>query len=99
MSKSLQKDMRALKDNPSKLMELNKLAMQKNMEYMRHSMKPTLYTLLPLLLIFGWLRETFSDTGDLFVVPIVGWGFGWLGTYILVSIISSIALRKVFKVH
>ncbi|MBD3259441.1 hypothetical protein GF371_02305 [Candidatus Woesearchaeota archaeon] len=29
--------------------------MKKNMEYMKHSMKPTLITMLPVLLLVGWL--------------------------------------------
>ena len=31
--------------------------MAKNMEYMKHSMKATLYTMLPIIIIFGYLNS------------------------------------------
>ncbi|PLW79568.1 hypothetical protein C0585_07065 [Candidatus Woesearchaeota archaeon] len=53
--KAMQKEMKKLKDNPKKMMEVQKKAMEKNMQYMMASMKPTLFTLIPILIIFGWL--------------------------------------------
>ena len=44
------------KNDTKKMMKEQQVAMEANMEYMRHSMKPTLITMLPLLLIFGWLN-------------------------------------------
>ncbi len=58
--KKFQKQMKDLQKEPEKMMDVQKKAMQKNMEYMKHSMRPTLITLLPLLLIFGWLNANFS---------------------------------------
>lgn len=55
-TKALQKQMKQLKDNPSKAMEVQKKAMQTNMQYMMKSMKPTLITFIPIILIFGWLQ-------------------------------------------
>tara|TARA_Y100000310_G_C20672939_1_gene811291 strand:- start:748 stop:1215 length:468 start_codon:yes stop_codon:yes gene_type:complete len=101
--KHLQKQMKELKEDPQKFMEVQKKAMQKNMEYMKHSMKPTLITMVPLLLIFGWLRTTFTESGDLitwsFSVPLFGTGIGWLGIYILSAIFFSMTLRKLLKIH
>jgi uncharacterized membrane protein (DUF106 family) len=54
--KDLQNLMKSHRDNPQKLMEVQKQAMEKNMEYMRHSMRPTLFTMIPLILLFGWLN-------------------------------------------
>jgi uncharacterized membrane protein (DUF106 family) len=45
------------KENPQKALEIQQQAMQKNMEYMKHSFKSTLYTLLPVLIIFAWLNS------------------------------------------
>lgn len=45
------------KTDPKKAMVLQKKAMEKNFEYMKHSMKPTLYTFLPIIIIFGWLNS------------------------------------------
>jgi len=39
------------------------------------------------------------DQGKLIVLDLFGWKLGWLGTYIIFSIISSIVLRKVMNVH
>lgn len=54
--KVLQKEMKALKDNPAKAMAHQKKVMEKNMQYMKHSLKPTLYTFIPIIIIFGWLN-------------------------------------------
>jgi uncharacterized membrane protein (DUF106 family) len=100
--KSLQKEMKTLKDNPEKFMKTQKKAMQKNLEYMKHSMKPTLITFLPLILIFGWLRFKFADSGDIFIwgfnIPLFGTGLGWLGIYFFSAVISSIIFRKILKI-
>ncbi len=53
--KRFQNEMKEFKDHPQKMMEIQKKAMSKNFEYMKHSMKPTLITFIPIILIFGWL--------------------------------------------
>lgn len=58
--KELQAEMKTLKDNPSKMMSVQKKAMETNMKYMMHSLKPTLFTFLPIILIFGWLNAHFA---------------------------------------
>lgn len=50
-----QKKMKELKSNPGEMMKVQKEAMAKNMEYMKHSFKATLITMLPILIIFGWM--------------------------------------------
>jgi len=58
--KELQAEIKTLKDQPDKMMEVNKRLMETNMKYMSHSLKPTLFTFLPLILIFGFLSAHFS---------------------------------------
>jgi len=58
--KAMQKEMKALKDHPEKMLAKQKVAMDKNMKYMMHSMKPTLVTFIPIILIFGWLNANFA---------------------------------------
>lgn len=58
--KKHQQEIKKHKDNPKKMMEIQKMAMDKNLKYMTSSMKPSLITLLPLLLIFGWLNSHMS---------------------------------------
>lgn len=59
-TKMYQKKLKELKDNPKKAMEIQQKAMSVNMEYMKHSFKPMLYTMLPLLVIFGWLSAHYA---------------------------------------
>jgi len=54
--KSTQEELKKHRANPKKMMEIQKKAMEKNMQYMISSLKPTLITLLPIILIFGWLN-------------------------------------------
>ncbi len=50
-----QKKMKELRSSPEEMLKVQKEAMKVNMEYMKHSFKPTLFTMLPILLIFGWM--------------------------------------------
>lgn len=73
-TKKFQKEMRSHRDNPTKLAKIQKEAMQVNMAYMGKSLKPTLYTMLPLLLVFAWMNAAFSvaplDAGQEFTVSV-----------------------------
>ncbi len=53
--KEFQARMKELREHPEQMMKVQKEAMSKNMEYFKHSMKPTLITMIPILLIFGWM--------------------------------------------
>ena len=54
--KEYQKKIKALsKESPEKMMAMQQQALKGNTEYMKHSFRSTLYTIVPLLLIFGWL--------------------------------------------
>lgn len=100
--KRFQEEMKNNKDNKEKLMELQKQSLQLSWEYMRHSWKPMLYTFIPIILIFGWVKTLYPDINGIKTVlipfPLFG-GFGWLGTYIISSIIFSMIFRKILKVH
>jgi uncharacterized membrane protein (DUF106 family) len=95
---SMQKKMKEMKDQPDKVMSMQKDAMKKNMEYMKHSMKPTLFTFVPIIIIFGWLR-TYFDTQTAAGTPFSFFGLSWLWAYIIFSLITSIVLRKIMKVN
>jgi len=53
--KKYQKEMRETKDT-KKLMEIQKKALDLNMKYMTSSFKSTLYTFIPIIIIFAWLN-------------------------------------------
>ncbi len=95
--KVLQQEIKKFKEDPAKMLQLNQEVMRKNAVVMKNSLKPLIITMIPVLLIFSWLRVTFKDNGDL--LSIFGLKFGWLGTYVISSIIFSIILRKILKVH
>jgi len=54
--KRLQQEAKASRSDPAKMMRINKETMEKNMSYMMHSLKATLYTFIPIILIFSWLN-------------------------------------------
>ena len=79
-----------LKDNKGDInaqSEIQKQMMGCSMELMKHSFKPMLFTFLPLIFLFWWIRGIYMD-----IFP------GWIWWYIGAGILSSIILRKVLKV-
>jgi uncharacterized membrane protein (DUF106 family) len=58
--KQIQKKMKDYRDKPEKLMSIQKEAMEKNMKYMSHSIKPSLITLIPIIFLFGWLNANLA---------------------------------------
>ena len=85
--KALRKEMKQFKDNPEKMMELNQKMLEDLPEQMKHSFKPMIITLIPLLILFAWLRSTFAETTI---------ASTWLWWYIGSSIVFSIVIRKLF---
>ena len=69
-TKMYQKKIKELKNNPKKAMEVQKQAMSVNMEYMKHSFRPMIYTMLPLIIIFGWLNASYNYNPILPNVPL-----------------------------
>ena len=86
--KAIQEEMKNHKDNPQKMMELNKELMSHMCETFKHSFKPMLITLVPMLFIFAFFRKEFLLTEI---------AKSWLWWYFGVSILSSIIFRKLFK--
>jgi uncharacterized membrane protein (DUF106 family) len=85
--KKLREEMKSFKDNPEKMLEINKKMMEDMPEQLKHSFKPMLVTLVPLLILFSWLRTTYAET----IIAST-----WIWWYIGASIVFSIILRKVF---
>jgi uncharacterized membrane protein (DUF106 family) len=85
--KELRLEMKKHKDNPEKMMELNKRMMEDMPEQLKHSFKPMLVTMIPILLFFSWLRTTYAATSL---------ASTWIWWYIGSSIVFSIILRKIF---
>jgi uncharacterized membrane protein (DUF106 family) len=94
--KELQKDMKECKEHPEKLMEMQKNSFPLMVELMKHSMRPMIYTTVPLILFFRWFMDYFA-TPALEGFKFFGF-FSWFWFYLLGSIIIGMALRKVLKV-
>lgn len=90
--KALREEMKQYKDNPQKMMELNKKMMEDFPHQMKQSLKISVITLIPMLIVFKWLRSTYELTS------LNGsWANSWIVWYIVASLIFSMILRKVFK--
>jgi uncharacterized membrane protein (DUF106 family) len=87
--KETQEKIKSHKDKPEKMMELNKELMAQTGEMMKHQFKPMLFTLLPLLFMFKWMRALFISTP---------FEKSWIIYYIVFSLISNILFKKIFKV-
>ncbi len=55
-----QKEMKQCKNDVNKMMAINKQVMDLNMKYMKQSLKPTLITFIPIIIIFAWLNATLA---------------------------------------
>jgi len=91
-SKKKQKELRLLmkdlKDSPAKMMELQKEQMSLAMSNMKHSFKPMLITMIPILVFFWWIKALYVDTTI---------GGSWFWYYLISAIFFSIVCRKIFK--
>ena len=87
------KEMKKVKDNPQKMMELQKESMKFMMPMMKLSMRGIIYTGIPLILMFRWFMDYFA------LHPYKFFGFiTWLWFYLIFSIIFSTILRKYMDV-
>ena len=86
--KAIQKEAKQYKNQPEKMMELNKKTLEVTPKMLQLSMSHIAYTALPIILFFRWFQEILS--------PIYGgW---WLFYYIILTLIFSSILRKALKV-
>lgn len=86
--KALQEEMKNHKNNPQKMMELQKEMFSHMGESLKHSMKPMLITFIPIIIFFPIVRTALLDTAI---------GGTWFWWYLGASIIASIIFRKLFK--
>ena len=86
--KDLQEEMKQHKDNPQRMMELQKEMFSHMGETFKHSMKPMMITFIPIILLFPIVRNLLLST------EIAKTWFWW---YLGASIVSSMIFRKLFK--
>ena len=89
VQKTCQIKLKENKDNAKKMAEIQKQILECNMELMKYSMKPLLFTFIPLILLIGWIKGVYSTTEI---------ANSWLWWYIGSGISSSLIFRKLLKV-
>ena len=86
--KWIREEMKRHRDNADKIAELNKQMMEHFPAQMRQTFKMMLLTMIPLLILLGWLRGVFAQTTI---------ASTWIWWYIGFSMLFSIILGKIFK--
>jgi uncharacterized membrane protein (DUF106 family) len=86
--KELNKELKSHKDNPEKMMAIQKEMMSHTMDTLKHSFKPMLITLIPILVVFSWIKGAYAETSI---------ASSWLWYYIISAIVASLVFRKLFK--
>lgn len=92
--KILQEEMKKYKNHPEKIAELSKKQFAFVPKTMKLSMRPIMFTGIPLILFFRWFIDFFAVIGDFKFFGI----FSWFWFYLIGSIIFSSILRKFMKV-
>lgn len=98
--KKLQKEMRSvMTKDPQAAQKIQQKIMRKNMENMKEvfNLKVLAITAIPLMVVFLFVSHHYGHFGDFFNFLWI-FQFGWLGTYIVFSLIWSILLKKVLDV-
>jgi len=86
--KNLQNELKKNKDNPTKMMEIQKEMFTQMGEQMKHSFRPMMITFIPIIIIFSLIRGVYAET-----VLAKSW-FWW---YFAASIVFSSLMRKILK--
>jgi len=91
--KLLQEEMKKHKHDQEKFLELNKKQLELLPKTMDITLRPVIYTSIPIILLFRWFNDYFATN------PIKVFGFlSWIWAYLIFSIIFTSIFRKVFKV-
>ena len=88
--KSIQKQLKEHQKagNHEKVLQLNKELMGHAGEMMRHSLKPMLITIIPIFVLFAFIRNVYAETTI---------ASSWFWYYLLSAIAGSILVKKLSK--
>jgi uncharacterized membrane protein (DUF106 family) len=90
--KLLNEEMKKYKDHPEKLMDLQKQSLKTIPKTLEVTMRPTMFTFIPIILFFRWFQDYFAEAA----VKVFGI-FSWFWAYLLLSIFFSVIFRKLFR--
>jgi uncharacterized membrane protein (DUF106 family) len=93
--KEIQKQIKENKNNPQKIMELQKKQWAGFPKQFKLNMVSIVYTGVPFILLFRWFNDYFISNGN---IKIFGF-LGWFWFYLIASIIFSSILKKWIKVY
>ena len=92
--KRLNEEAKKFRDNPEKMMEIQKESMKFMMPMMKLSTRALMFTGIPFILFVRWFNDFFALIGDFKF-----FGFlSWFWFYLIGSIIFSTIFRKILKV-
>ncbi len=90
--KFLAEETKKYKDHPEKLLELQKKQLAFIPKTMEITLKPAIYTGIPIILFFRWFQDYFIAN------PVKIFGFSsWFWPYLIFSILFSSIFRKLLK--
>jgi uncharacterized membrane protein (DUF106 family) len=92
--KEVQKEMQKYRQDPKKMLEIQKSLMPTTFKIMELSMRGSIFTIIPFILLFRWFMDFFSTKGN----PSFFGFMSWFWFYLIFTIIFSSFLRKFFKV-
>jgi len=92
--KIVQEEIKKFKDNPQKLMELQKKQFEFLPKTMKLNMRALMFTSIPFILLFRWFWDFFTNLGN----PKFFGIFSWFWFYLIFTIIFSSILKKTFDV-
>ncbi len=92
--KILQEEMKKYREHPEKLIELQKKQFEFIPKTMKLSMRPIMFTGIPLILFFRWFMDFFTVMGN----PKFFGFLTWFWLYLIGTMIFSMILRKILKV-
>jgi len=92
--KKLQEEMKAAKNDPQKMTEINKKNMELFPRQFKLGMGSIAYTAIPFVLFFRWFSDYFVSIGS----PKFFGFLGWFWFYFIFSLIFSMILKKYMKV-
>ncbi|MBX4211840.1 TMCO1/EMC3 family protein [Candidatus Pacearchaeota archaeon] len=90
--KILQEEMKKYREHPEKLMELQKKSLEFLPKTMDITMKPSMYTAMPMILLFRWFNDYFAGAS----IKIFGF-LSWFWAFFILMIVMSIIFRKLLN--
>ncbi len=92
--KIMQEEMKRVRNDPEKYLELQKKQMKEMpetfMKTLRLSMRAMVYTAVPLILLFRWFQDYFTAAGN----PMFFGFLGWFLFYLIFSVVFSAIIKK-----